>query len=30
MNVVHAIASVPVDSAKKPLETVTMTKVYIE
>ncbi len=30
MKVVRAIASVPVDSGKRPLETVTMTKVYIE
>jgi len=30
MDVVRAIASVPVDSAKKPLENVVMTKVYIE
>jgi cyclophilin family peptidyl-prolyl cis-trans isomerase len=30
MDVVRAIASVPVDSAKKPLENVVMTRVYIE
>lgn len=30
MDVVRAIASVKVDANKKPLETVTMTKVYIE
>jgi cyclophilin family peptidyl-prolyl cis-trans isomerase len=30
MDVVRAIAAVPVDSAKKPLEPVTMTRVYIE
>ena len=30
MDVVRAIASVKVDANKKPLETVTMTRVYIE
>ena len=30
MDVVRAIASVKVDAQKKPLEDVTMTKVYIE